>query len=202
MMRMNSSTTLSSCHLGMMASQFLTGSTSCMGSIRYGQYISLIVMNSLSFGIPIKWLQSCISQKLVVYMCFGNALQQLYSRHAHIWPEGTICLSLQEFYCEICGGQNYRGRREFERHFREWRHQNGMRALGIPNNKNFFEITKVKDAKELWENIQVSNLQPAVYLRDSQWSFMSCLLQMLLRGQATFRHDLAYKAPGLQIFGV
>ena len=64
-------------------------------------------------------------------------------------------LQLQEFSCEICGGQNYRGRREFERHFREWRHQNGMRALGIPNNKNFFEITKMQDAKELWENIQV-----------------------------------------------
>ena len=62
----------------------------------------------------------------------------------------------QEYYCEICGGANYRGRREFERHFREWRHQNGMRALGIPNNKNFFEITKVEDAKELWANIQVS----------------------------------------------
>ena len=30
-----------------------------------------------------------------------------------------------------------------------------MRALGIPNNKNFFEITKMKDATELWENIQV-----------------------------------------------
>ena len=61
---------------------------------------------------------------------------------------------VQEFPCEICGGTKYRGRREFERHFREWKHQNAMRALGIPNNKNFFEITKVADAQELWENIQ------------------------------------------------
>lgn len=62
---------------------------------------------------------------------------------------------VQEFECEICGGFKYRGRREFERHFREWRHQNSMRALGIPNNKNFFEITKIEDAKQLWANMQV-----------------------------------------------
>jgi len=67
----------------------------------------------------------------------------------------TLGHTLQEFPCEICGGAKYRGRREFERHFREWKHQNAMRALGIPNNKNFFEITKVADAQELWENIQV-----------------------------------------------
>ena len=66
-----------------------------------------------------------------------------------------VSATLQEFECEICGDAKYRGRREFERHFREFRHQNGMRALGIPNNKNFYEVTKIEDAKELWENIQV-----------------------------------------------
>ena len=65
---------------------------------------------------------------------------------------------VQEFECEICGDQTYRGRREFERHFKEWRHQNGMRALGIPNNKNFYEITKIQEALELWQNIQVGAL--------------------------------------------
>ena len=65
---------------------------------------------------------------------------------------------MQEFECEICGDQTYRGRREFERHFKEWRHQNGMRALGIPNNKNFYEITKIQEALELWQNIQVGAL--------------------------------------------
>lgn len=64
--------------------------------------------------------------------------------------------ALQEFTCEICGGASYWGRRAFERHFKEWRHQNGMRALGIPNNKNFFEVTQIKDARELWASIQVS----------------------------------------------
>ena len=61
---------------------------------------------------------------------------------------------MQEFECEICGDVKYRGRREFERHFKEWKHQNGMRALGIPNNKNFYEVTQIAEAKALWANIQ------------------------------------------------
>ncbi|KAK4759057.1 hypothetical protein SAY87_020358 [Trapa incisa] len=60
----------------------------------------------------------------------------------------------QEFKCEICGNQSYWGRRAFERHFKEWRHQHGMRCLGIPNTKNFNEITSIKEAQELWEKIQ------------------------------------------------
>lgn len=49
-------------------------------------------------------------------------------------------------------------RRAFEKHFKEWRHQNGMRSLGIPNNKNFYEVTKIADAESLWANIQVCRL--------------------------------------------
>eukprot|EP00850_Spirogloea_muscicola_P008355 SM000044S16002 [mRNA] locus=s44:547480:551288:+ [translate_table: standard] len=60
----------------------------------------------------------------------------------------------QEFKCEICGNYSYWGRRAFERHFKEWRHQHGMRCLGIPNTKNFHEITVIKDAEELWERIR------------------------------------------------
>ncbi|KNA09357.1 hypothetical protein SOVF_154360 [Spinacia oleracea] len=60
----------------------------------------------------------------------------------------------QEFKCEICGNHSYWGRRAFERHFKEWRHQHGMRCLGIPNTKNFNEITSIQDAKNLWEKIQ------------------------------------------------
>ncbi|XXG89988.1 hypothetical protein AAC387_Pa12g1862 [Persea americana] len=60
----------------------------------------------------------------------------------------------QEFKCEICGNHSYWGRRAFERHFKEWRHQHGMRCLGIPNTKNFNEITSIKEAKALWERIQ------------------------------------------------
>jgi splicing factor 3A subunit 3 len=60
----------------------------------------------------------------------------------------------QEFKCEICGNHSYWGRRAYERHFKEWRHQHGMRCLGIPNTKNFNEITSIQEAKGLWEKIQ------------------------------------------------
>ncbi|KAL1196963.1 putative splicing factor SF3a60 [Cardamine amara subsp. amara] len=60
----------------------------------------------------------------------------------------------QEFTCEICGNYSYWGRRAFERHFKEFRHQHGMRCLGIPNTKNFNEITSIEEAKELWKRIQ------------------------------------------------
>ena len=83
---------------------------------------------------------------------------------------------MQEFKCEICGGESYWGRRAFERHFKEWKHQNGMRALGIPNNKNFFEVTQIKDALELWTSIQVKFAscglnQGEVSRTPNQWSF-------------------------------
>ncbi|PNH12036.1 Splicing factor 3A subunit 3 [Tetrabaena socialis] len=43
--------------------------------------------------------------------------------------------------------------RAYEKHFKEYRHQNGMRALGIPNNKMFYEVTKIEDALQLWRSI-------------------------------------------------
>ncbi|GKE29948.1 splicing factor SF3a60, partial [Tanacetum coccineum] len=58
------------------------------------------------------------------------------------------------FKCEICGNNSYRGRRAYERHFKEFQHQYGMRRLGIPNNKNFNEITSIEEAQRLWENIK------------------------------------------------
>ncbi|GER46705.1 splicing factor 3a [Striga asiatica] len=60
----------------------------------------------------------------------------------------------QEFKCQICGNHSYWGRRAYERHFKEFRHQHGMRCLGIPNTKNFNEITSIEEAKQLWEKIQ------------------------------------------------
>ncbi|KAF2598595.1 hypothetical protein F2Q68_00007112 [Brassica cretica] len=60
----------------------------------------------------------------------------------------------QKFECEICGNSIYMGRRAFERHFKEFQHQHGMRCLGIPNTKNFNEITSIEEAKELWKKIQ------------------------------------------------
>ena len=49
-----------------------------------------------------------------------------------------------EYKCEICGDYSYWGRRAFERHFQEQRHQNGMAALRIPNTRHFQDITKIK----------------------------------------------------------
>ena len=55
----------------------------------------------------------------------------------------------QEFRCEICGNFSYWGRRAYERHFREARHQHGMRCLKVPNSKAFLEVTSISDALQL-----------------------------------------------------
>lgn len=51
-----------------------------------------------------------------------------------------------EYPCEICGNYVYMGRKAFDKHFQEWRHAHGMRCLGIPNTRQFHEITKIDDA--------------------------------------------------------
>ena len=62
---------------------------------------------------------------------------------------------LNHYYpCEICGGESYRGRRNFELHFGEQKHTAGMRSLGIPNTKHFHGVTKIEDAQVLWHSLQ------------------------------------------------
>ena len=51
------------------------------------------------------------------------------------------------FSCGICGGEVYKGRREFDRHFQESRHAAGMKALGIPNTRHFHDITSIDAAR-------------------------------------------------------
>jgi splicing factor 3A subunit 3 len=61
---------------------------------------------------------------------------------------------LNHFYpCEICGGESYRGRRNFEKHFAESKHAYGMKCLGIPNTKHFHGVTKIEDAQQLWKSL-------------------------------------------------
>ena len=60
-----------------------------------------------------------------------------------------------EYPCEICNAV-YRGRRDFDRHFQEWRHAYGMRALGIPNTKHFHDVTRIDDARALWATLQAA----------------------------------------------
>ena len=59
----------------------------------------------------------------------------------------------KEFKCEICGNATYQGRRDFERHFNEAKHQAGLRALGIPPGKEFHEVTSIQDAKALFKSM-------------------------------------------------
>jgi splicing factor 3A subunit 3 len=59
-----------------------------------------------------------------------------------------------EYKCEICGNYSYWGRRNFERHFNEWRHAYGMRCLKIPNTSHFKEITKIEDAVNLYAKLK------------------------------------------------
>ncbi|TMW57775.1 hypothetical protein Poli38472_014378 [Pythium oligandrum] len=59
-----------------------------------------------------------------------------------------------EYKCEICGNHSYWGRREFDRHFQQWRHAHGMRCLGIPNTKHFHDITLMRDAIALYEKLK------------------------------------------------
>lgn len=58
------------------------------------------------------------------------------------------------FTCEICGNEMYRGPRAFEKHFQEWRHARSMKFLGIPNTRHFHHITKIADARAIYERIQ------------------------------------------------
>jgi len=59
-----------------------------------------------------------------------------------------------EYKCEICGNYSYWGRRDFDRHFTQWRHQFGMKSLGIPNTSHFHDITIIDDARRLYEKLQ------------------------------------------------
>ncbi|KXN74573.1 splicing factor 3A subunit 3-like protein [Conidiobolus coronatus NRRL 28638] len=62
-----------------------------------------------------------------------------------------------EYPCEICGNYVYMGRKSFEKHFQEFRHAHGMRCLGIPNTRHFYEITKIQDAYDLWNKLKKNN---------------------------------------------
>ena len=60
----------------------------------------------------------------------------------------------KEFPCEICGNHTYFGRRAFEKHFSEWRHINGLKALRIPNSNHFFGITGIEEAINLNDQLR------------------------------------------------
>lgn len=59
-----------------------------------------------------------------------------------------------KYSCEICGGHVYSGRKAFDQHFFEWRHSHGLKSLGIPNTKHFFQIVNIEDATKLWDKMR------------------------------------------------
>eukprot|EP01035_Chromulina_nebulosa_P017415 gene17415-22965_t len=75
-----------------------------------------------------------------------------------------------EFKCEICGNYSYWGRRNFDRHFSEWRHNYGMKCLGIPNSKHFHDITLIEDAVTLYNKIK-DQIDSEQFLPDLQEEF-------------------------------
>ena len=60
----------------------------------------------------------------------------------------------KEFVCEICGNHIYFGRRAFDKHFSEWRHINGLRALRIQSSNHFFGITGIQEAILLHDRLR------------------------------------------------
>ncbi|ELP91113.1 pre-mRNA-splicing factor PRP9, putative [Entamoeba invadens IP1] len=53
------------------------------------------------------------------------------------------------YYCEICGGCGYKGRKNYEKHFEEAKHIRGLKCLGIESSIEYFDICRIKDAISL-----------------------------------------------------
>lgn len=70
-----------------------------------------------------------------------------------LWLYKTQGLGV-EYKCEICGGQSYWGRKNYEKHFTEGKHSYGMKCLGVPNTAHFFDMTSIEDVVRLHEKIR------------------------------------------------
>lgn len=85
----------------------------------------------------------------------------------------------KEFGCEICGNFTYFGRRTFDKHFSEWRHINGLRALRIHNSNHFFGITGIEEAIAINDKIRqqtssaVFNVDKEMECEDAMGNVMS-----------------------------
>lgn len=73
-----------------------------------------------------------------------------------------------EYKCEICADTSYWGLKNFQMHFQQWRHAQGMAALGIPNTKHFQDITSIADAQALWRTMQQVDKQRTWRAQDDE----------------------------------
>lgn len=88
-----------------------------------------------------------------------------------------------EYKCEICGNASYWGRRQFEKHFMEPKHVAGMKALGIPNTRQFFEITSISEAVNLWNSIQKKRTEDVEEFEDAEGNIYDKKLYTSLQKQ-------------------
>lgn len=70
--------------------------------------------------------------------------------------------------CEICANTSYWGLKNFQVHFQQWRHAQGMAALGIPNTKHFQDITSIEDAQALWRSMQQQDKAKSWHAQDDE----------------------------------
>ena len=95
------------------------------------------------------------------------------------------------FRCEICGNATYFGRRQFEKHFSEAKHVGGLKALGIPSSREFYEITSIAEALGLWNSLQGKKKRAAMAteeeVEDADGNIMSREMLQKMQMQGLFQ---------------
>ena len=87
------------------------------------------------------------------------------SFNMHIGPDGLPIphwlYKLQgldvKYTCEICGNEEFQGRKSFKKHFTGPTHQFRLRCLGITPSAAFNWITSIEDAQKLWKEMNESS---------------------------------------------
>lgn len=74
-----------------------------------------------------------------------------------------------EFKCEICDNETFRGRTNYNKHFKNVKHIEGLKRMGVIDDfKDFKYINTKKEVLELLDNIQRKNREDAQFADDVQ----------------------------------
>eukprot|EP00127_Corallochytrium_limacisporum_P004730 Clim_evm84s172 gene=Clim_evmTU84s172 len=65
----------------------------------------------------------------------------------------------QEFVCEICANDVFKGPHAFHNHFKRSKHSAGLHMLGIKFSPEFIGVTGIEEAKALWESIHTRAME-------------------------------------------